>query len=107
LTPSTTNSGSSDKKDNPKVEIPKGKEIVPGFGVVMSMQLISSGYNMQQQQIQEYINLTQEYEDVRQQDFLINLIASSDIGDNFNRIADYRWRSLLGNNSLQRSGFSD
>jgi len=107
LTPSTTNSGSSDKKDNPKVEIPKGKEIVPGFGVVMSMQLISSGYNMQQQQIQEYINLTQEYEDVRQQDFLIDLIATSDIGDNFNRIADYRWRSLLGNNSLQRSGFSD
>jgi hypothetical protein len=107
LTPSTTNNESSDKKDNSKVEIPKGKEIVPGFGIVMSMQVLNVGYNMQQQQIQEYINLTQEYEDVRQQNFLIDLIAASDIGDNFNRIADYRWRSLLGNNSLQRSGFSN
>jgi hypothetical protein len=107
LTPSTVSTGSTDKKDAPKVDIPKGKEIVAGFGVVMSMQLINTGYNMQQQQMQEYINLTQEYEDARQQDFLIDLIATSDIGDNFNRIADYRWRSLLGNNSLQRSGFSD
>jgi hypothetical protein len=101
-------SSSAEKKDvTVATNIPKGKEIVPGFGVVISMQLINTSYNMQQQQIQEYINLTQEYEDVRQQNFLIDLIATSNIGDNFNRIADYRWRSLLGNNSLQRSGFSD
>ena len=104
----TTTTSATDKKDVAKdIAIPKGKEIVPGFGVVMSMQLLNAGYNMQQQQIQEYINLTQEQEYGREQDFLLDIIASSDIGDNLNRIADYRWRRLLGNNPLQRSGFGD
>ena len=104
----TTMTSATDKKDVAKdIVIPKGKEIVPGFGVVMSMQLLNAGYNMQQQQMQEYINLTQEQEYGREQDFLLDIIASSDIGDNFNRIADYRWRRLLGNNPLQRSGFGD
>ena len=106
---STSNStGSSEtNKTEAKTSIPKGKEIVPGFGVVMSMQLLNAGYNMQQQQIQEYINLTQEQAYGREQDILLNFITSDDIGINFNSIANYRWRSLLGDNPLQRSGFGD
>ena len=105
-TSSTTSS--QDKKDNVKdLVIPKGKEIVPGFGLVMSMQLLNSSYSLQQQQIQEYINLTQEQEYGREQDFLLDIIASSDIGDHLNGIANYRWRSLLGDNPLQRSGFGN
>ena len=106
LTNSTTSS--QEKKDVSKdVAIPKGKEIVPGFGIVMSMQLLNQGMNLQQQQIQEYINLTQEQEYGRQQDFLLDIIASSDLGDHLNGIANYRWRSLLSDNPLQRSGFGD
>jgi hypothetical protein len=71
------------------------------------MELLNQGYSMQQQQMQEYINLAQDQEYGKQQDFLIDIIASSDIGDNFNRIADYRWRRLLGDNPLQRSGFGN
>ena len=43
-------------------EVPKGKELVPGFGLVMSLQLINQGYNVQQQQIEETIRLEQEQE---------------------------------------------
>jgi hypothetical protein len=71
------------------------------------MQLLNAGYNMQQIQMQEYINLTQENEYGREQDFLLNFIAPDDIGDNFNSVARYRWRSLLSDNPLQRNGFND
>jgi hypothetical protein len=89
------------------VATPKGKEIVPGFGIVMSMQMLNSGYNMQQQQMQEYINLTQELDDVRQQNILLEFIAPDDIRDSLNRIAGYRWQRLLGDNQIQSSGFGN
>jgi hypothetical protein len=73
----------------------------------MSMQMLNAGYNMQQQQMQEYINLTQEIEDVRQQNILLEFIAPDDIRDSLNRIAGYRWQRLLGDNQIQSSGFGN
>ena len=104
---SNTPSSSSNTTTTVQTTVPKGKEIVPGFGIVMSMQMLNAGYNMQQQQLTEYITLIQEQEYGKQQDFLIDFITSNDTGDNLDRIADYRWRSLLGNNPLQRNGFND
>jgi hypothetical protein len=86
---------------------PKGKEIVPGFGIVISMQMLNAGYNMQQEQMHEYINLIQEQEYARDQNFLLEFITTNDIGDNFNRIANYRWQRLLGDNQIQSSGFGN
>ena len=78
----TTTTSGTDKKDNPKgVDVPKGKEIVPGFGIVMSMQLINSGYNLQQMQIEESIKLIQEQEYGRQQNIFIEFISANDTGD--------------------------
>ena len=106
-TSSSNTSSSSNTTTTVQTTVPKGKEIVPGFGIVMSMQMLNAGYNMQQQQLTEYITLIQEQEYGKQQDFLIDFITSNDTGDNLDRIADYRWRSLLGNNPLQRNGFND
>ena len=106
-TSSSNTSSSSNTTTTVQTTVPKGKEIVPGFGIVMSMQMLNTGYNMQQQQLTEYITLIQEQEYGKQQDFLIDFITSNDTGDNLDRIADYRWRSLLGNNPLQRNGFND
>jgi hypothetical protein len=103
----TTTSGTDKKEVLKDIVVPKGKELVPGFGIVMSMQLLNSGYNLQQQQMTEYINLIQEQEYGKQQDFLIDLITANDIGDNFNRVADYRWKRLLSNNPLQSNGFGN
>ena len=99
----------STTKTEAKIDVvtPKGKEIVPGVGIVMSMQLLNAGINMQQQQMQEYINLTQEIDDVRQQNILLEFIAPDDIRDSLNRIAGYRWQRLLGDNQIQSSGFGN
>ena len=88
-------------------EAPKGKEIVPGFGIVMSMQLINSGYNLQQTQIEEAIKLIQEEEYGRQQNILLEFISANDTGDYIIRASANRWRSILRDNPLQRFDLDD
>ena len=85
-----------------KVETPKGKEIVSGFGIVLSMQLLNAPYNMQQQQVQEYISLEQENEYGRIQEFTLSLLSETNVGDRFDFINRNRWANLLRNNPLQR-----
>jgi hypothetical protein len=105
---STTTTSGTDKKDAPKApEAPKGKTIVPGFGIVMSMQLINSGYNLQQTQIQENIKLIQEQDYERQQNIFIEFISANDTGDYLIRASANRWRSILRDNPLQRFDLDD
>lgn len=105
---STTTTSGTDKKDNPKgVDVPKGKTIVPGFGIVMSMQLINSGVTLQQTQIQENIKLIQEQDYERQQNIFIEFISANDTGDYFIRASANRWRSILRDNPLQRFDLDD
>jgi hypothetical protein len=105
---STTTTSGTDKKDKPKgIDVPKGKEIVPGFGIVMSMQLINSGYNLQQIQIEESIKLIQEEEYGRQQNILLEFISANDTGDYIISASANRWRSILRDNPLQRFDLDD
>ncbi len=83
-------------------ETPKGKEVVPGFGIVLSMQILNAGYNMQQAQIEEAIKLIQEQDYERQQNIFIEFISANDTGDYLIRASANRWRSLLRHNPLQR-----
>jgi hypothetical protein len=103
VTPSTTTTQATVKAP----EAPKGKEIVPGFGIVMSMQLINSGYNLQQTQIQENIKLIQEQDYERQQNIFIEFISANDTGDYIIRASANRWRSILRDNPLQRFDLDD
>jgi hypothetical protein len=103
LTTTSSASSSAEKKDSSKeTSLPKGKEIVPGFGIVMSMQLINASYSMQQQQIEEYIKLEQENEYGRIQEFTLSLLSETNVGDRFDSINRNRWANLLRNNPLQR-----
>ncbi len=103
LTTTSSASSSAEKKDSSKeTSTPKGKEIVPGFGIVMSMQLINAGYSMQQQQVQEYIKLEQENEYGRIQEFTLSLLSETNVGDRFDSLNRNRWANLLRNNPLQR-----
>jgi hypothetical protein len=109
-TSTTTTSGTDkkDKKDNVKApETPKGKDLVPGFGIVMSMQLINAGYNMQQAQIEEAIKLIQDEEYGRQQNILLEFISANDTGDYLISASANRWRSILRDNPLQRFDLDD
>ena len=88
-------------------EAPKGKEIVPGFGIVLSMQILNAGYNMQQAQIEESIKLIQEQDYERQQNILLEFIGTNDTGDYLIRASANRWRSILRDNPLQRFDLDD
>jgi hypothetical protein len=88
-------------------EVPKGKELVPGFGLVMSLNLINQSYNMQQQQIEELIKLEQEQEYGRTQEFTLTLLTETTIGDRFDSLNRSRWTSLLRNHPLQRLELND
>jgi hypothetical protein len=104
----TTTTSGTDKKDTPKgVDVPKGKDLVPGFGIVMSMQLLNSGYNLQQEQMKEYINLIQEEQYGREQNLLLEFISSNDTGDYLFNTSAARWRGLLRNNPIQRFDLDD
>ena len=103
----TTTSGTDKKEDIKAIAIPKGKDLVPGFGIVLSMQLLNSGYNMQQQQIQESIKLIQEQDYERQQNIFIDFIISNDSRDYLIRASAIRWRSILRDNPLQRFDLDD
>jgi hypothetical protein len=105
---STTTTSGTDKKDSIKApETPKGKDLVPGFGIVMSMQLLNAGYNMQQAQLEESIKLIQEEEYGRQQNILLEFISANDTGDYIIRASANRWRSILRDNPLQRFDLDD
>ena len=105
---STTTTSGTDKKENIKApDVPKGKDLVPGFGIVMSMQLINSGYNLQQTQIEESIKLIQEEDYGRQQNILLEFISANDTGDYLISASANRWRSILRDNPLQRFDLDD
>jgi hypothetical protein len=105
---STTTTSGTGKKDAIKApETPKGKDLVPGFGIVMSMQLLNAGYNMQQAQLEESIKLIQEEEYGRQQNILLEFISANDTGDYLIRASANRWRSILRDNPLQRFDLDD
>jgi hypothetical protein len=101
--PSTTTTQATGKAP----EVPKGKTLVPGFGIVMSIQLINSGYNMQQTQLEESIKLIQEQDYERQQNIFIEFISANDTGDYLIRASANRWRSILRDNPLQRFDLDD
>ena len=103
--PATSTTTTSDIGKAP--EVPKGKEVVPGFGIVLSMQLLNSGYNLQQSQINESIKLIQEEDYGRQQNILLEFISSNDTGDYLFNSSANRWRGILRDNPLQRFDLDD
>lgn len=96
-----------ESKQEQKQEKEKQTEIVPGFGIAISLDVLNTGLSYQQQAIEEYIKLEQEQEYAREQDILLNIIQSDDYTIGFDSIANYRWRSLLHDNPIQSDAFGD
>ena len=106
-TSTTASTSSTTSTPDVKTEVPKGKEIVPGFGIVMSMQLLTQAYTIQNQQIIEAINMEQENDYAREQEVYFKLILADDIGDTLVGASAYQWSSLLRDNPIQRFDFDD
>lgn len=98
-----------EKKSESKqeVKVPAGKELVPGFGLTMSLDILNNGLELQQIQLNDILNLVQEQEYGQQQNFLLDFITQDAIGINLDGIAAARWRSLLYDNPLQQDAFGN
>jgi len=105
--PVSRTTANTEVKLDPKQELPKSKELVPGFGIVMSMQLLTQAYTIRNQQIIEAINMEQENDYAREQEVYFKLILADDIGDNLIGASSYQWGSLLRDNPIQRFDFDN
>ena len=102
---------SEEEKDEEETEqapdVPKGKEIVPGFGITMSLDVLNNGIQLQEIQLNDVLTLIQEQEYGQQQNILLDLVFQDDVDADLGSIANFRWRSLLRDNPLQQDAFGD
>jgi hypothetical protein len=102
----TATSTTETKQEAPqKIEVPKGKELVGGFGLVMSLEILNNPITFQQQQLEIALDYSQElpYELRGSQGVLLQFITESNTADAFNFIASDRWNSLRRNYEVQPS----
>jgi hypothetical protein len=99
---SPTVSETKETKTDTKIEVPKGKDLVPGFGLVMSLELLNNPITFQQQQLEIALDYTQElpYELRGQQGFLHGLLMEGS-SDNFYNIVNGRWNALRSSIEVQ------
>jgi len=105
--PPTTSSGTTPTTSTPQV--PKGKTLVPGFGVVMSLEILNKPMQTQEIQLNDALAYQQElpYELGRNQGILLELLSENAISSGFWDISTTRWDSLRRYNDLQPSYSGD
>ena len=105
--PPTTSSGTTPSTSQPQV--PKGKELVPGFGIVMSLEILNKPMQIQAIQLNDALAYQQElpYELGRNQGILLELLSENAISSGFWDISTTRWDSLRRHNNLQPSYSGD
>jgi len=98
----------SESKESPKLDVPKGKEIVHGFGIVLSLEILNKPI-IQQIEITDAFKFEQETnrEFGRNQNLQLELIQLGTSQDDFDRITDSSWRSIRRHNFLQQDGFGN
>ena len=96
------------KDESPKIEVPKGKELVHGFGIVLSLEILNKPI-INQIQITDAFKFEQEIgKDVgKTQNLQLELIQLGTSQDDFDSLADSSWRSLRRHNFLQQDGFGN
>jgi len=95
-------SSPSQSENNAPASVPKGKDLVPGFGLVMSLDLINAPITCQQQQLDIALDYSQELPDgIRgNQEFLTELITQGGANRIFD-IGGKRWSDLYRNYEVQ------
>jgi hypothetical protein len=87
-----------------QVSVPKGKALVPGFGLVMSLEVLNNPIQMQQEQtLNTLLEYQQElpYEFRGNQDLLIQFIADTTLVDSWNSTINTVNGRLLRHNEVQ------
>jgi hypothetical protein len=101
--PQTTSSSESTSTTSTQQEVPKGKTLVPGFGLVMSLEILNTPAMQQEQTLNTLLEYQQDlpYELRGNQDLLLEFITYNDVGITFGRDTRARWERLLRYNEVQ------
>jgi len=98
----------SESKESPKLDVPKGKELVHGFGIVLSLEILNKPI-IQQIELTDAFKFDQELNNDfgKNENFKLELLQLSTPQDAFTGSADISWKRLRRNNFLQQDGFGN
>jgi hypothetical protein len=98
----------SESKESPKLDVPKGKELVHGFGIVLSLEILNKPI-IQQIELTDAFKFDQELNNDfgKNENFKLELLQLSTPQDAFIGSADINWKRLRRHNFLQQDGFGN
>ena len=98
----------NESKESPKLDVPKGKELVHGFGIVLSLEILNKPI-IQQIELTDAFKFDQELNNDfgKNENFKLELLQLSTPQDDFNSIADSSWKRLRRHNFLQQDGYGN
>jgi len=98
----------SESKESPKLDVPKGKELVHGFGIVLSLEILNKPI-IQQIELTDAFKFDQELNNDfgKNENFKLELLQLSTPQDAFTGSADISWKRLRRHNFLQQDGFGN
>ena len=98
----------NESKESPKLDVPKGKELVHGFGIVLSLEILNKPI-IQQIELTDAFKFDQELNNDfgKNENFKLELLQLSTPQDAFIGSADTSWKRLRRHNFLQQDGFGN
>ena len=98
----------SESKESPKLDVPKGKELVHGFGIVLSLEILNKPI-IQQIELTDAFKFDQELNNDfgKNENFKLELLQLSTPQDAFIGSADISWKRIRRHNFLQQDGFGN
>jgi type IV secretory pathway VirB10-like protein len=92
----------NESKDSSKLDVPKGKELVHGFGIVLSLEILNRPI-IHQIEITDAFKFDTEINNEfgKTQNFQLELIQLGTSQDDFNSIANSRWFGLRKYNLME------
>lgn len=98
----------NESKESPKLDVPKGKELVHGFGIVLSLEILNKPI-IQQIEIADAFKFDQELNNDfgKNENFKLELLQLATPQADFDSIADSSWKRLRRHNFLQQDGFGN
>ena len=98
----------SESKDSPKLDVPKGKELVHGFGIVLSLEILNKPI-IQQIELTDAFKFDTEINNEfgKNQNLQLELIQLGTSEVDFNSIANSGWLGIRRHNFLQQDGYGN
>jgi type IV secretory pathway VirB10-like protein len=98
----------NESKESLKLDVPKGKELVHGFGIVLSLEILNKPI-IQQIELTDAFKFDQELNNDfgKNENFKLELLQLSTPQDAFIGSADISWKRIRRHNFLQQDGFGN